>query len=171
MLLRLNFARLVCGMLLCAPLPVLAGPFGAVHCQDPTTLKATLSAFDIALPLSPVRIHSFQAKSPLGGQQFQMETSNIQASLLSLTDKIASVRYSRPDGTSARAMVEEFQGSRIADVKQVDFYNDGMDSHGNPIGRVLVQLSEGPTTELVFKGCRYEGALVSDWQQLWGWAQ
>ncbi len=167
MLVRLTSVRLVLGLLLLAPLPALAGPFGAVHCHDPATLGATLSAFDIALTPRPLRIHMFKANFPQGAQQFQMETSNIQGSLLSLTEKLASVRYSRPDGTSARAILEESQGSREAEIKQVNFYNEGVDAFGNPIGQVVVQFLEGPTTELTFKACRYEGALVTDWQQLW----
>lgn len=152
-------------LLFTSTLPALAGPAGAVFCKD-SSQRRTLSAYDIAVRESSGYIYSFEAQAAGGRRVFQMETYKIKPELIDFTDKVATVRYVKPNGQNAQALVAEFSGNRVATVDSVQFFNDGMEGNYNRKGYVVVHLKDGPTTELVYKDCIYEGALVDRWEEL-----
>ena len=148
-----------------------AGPNGAVFCQDKNG-NFEFGAFDIALKGNSqlMRLDGFFS---VGGQKFSFLLEGAltgqyhNGKVETVTDKAATVTYTNSAGKSPVLGLQDVE-KNLGILKKVTYGNDSaLTANTTRVGTVVVEIEGSVIKQLLFGDCRYEGALVSDWESIW----
>lgn len=148
-----------------------AGPNGAVFCQDKNG-NSEFRAFDIALKDNS-QLMDLAGFFSVGGQKFSFVLEGAQTGhrhngkVETVTDKAATVTYTNSAGKSPVLGLQDVE-KNLGILKKVTYGNDSaLTANTTRVGTVVVEIEGSVIKQLLFGDCRYEGALVSDWESIW----